>query len=137
MHLKKTEDPLELFEAWYALAREREPEFPDAAALATVSEHGMPSVRMVLIKQADADGIGTCRKANPDPFGRGYSAVKVGAVDARDSEQFIMQRLRHRISPHFAPEDRWRFRHSRYATRSSGSIAWSADPYAVATRHRM
>ena len=57
MHLKKLDNPLDLYREWYALAQDKEPEFPDAAALATVDERGMPSVRMVLVKKADEDGF--------------------------------------------------------------------------------
>ena len=57
MHLKKLDNPLDLYHEWHALAQEQEPEFPEAAALATVDEHGMPSVRMVLVKTADEDGF--------------------------------------------------------------------------------
>lgn len=57
MHLKKLDNPVDLYLEWYALAQDTEPEFPDAAALATVDEHGMPSVRMVLVKTADDNGF--------------------------------------------------------------------------------
>ncbi len=57
MHLKKLDNPLDLLREWYALAQKSEPEFPDAAALATVDDQGMPSVRMVLIKTLDDDGF--------------------------------------------------------------------------------
>lgn len=50
-------DPLELFHAWYAEAEAKEPHNPNAMALATVGADGMPSVRMVLLKGADAQGF--------------------------------------------------------------------------------
>jgi pyridoxamine 5'-phosphate oxidase len=43
-------DPLELFAAWYAEARQAEPNDSNAMALATASPDGAPSVRMVLLK---------------------------------------------------------------------------------------
>lgn len=50
-------DPLQTFHAWLADAcQQRLPE-PTAMALATVDETGLPSVRMVLLKQADERGF--------------------------------------------------------------------------------
>lgn len=43
-------DPFTLFEAWFAEAREAEPNDPNAMALATATSRGRPSVRMVLLK---------------------------------------------------------------------------------------
>src|SRR5579875_2861951 len=45
------EHPLELFDAWFAEAQESEPNDPNAAALATATPEGVPSVRMVLAKR--------------------------------------------------------------------------------------
>ena len=49
-------DPLRQFQRWYAEAHENERE-PDAMALATAGEDGMPSVRFVLLKAADESGF--------------------------------------------------------------------------------
>lgn len=49
-------DPFRQFQRWYAEAHENERE-PDAMALATAGEDGMPSVRFVLLKAADASGF--------------------------------------------------------------------------------
>ena len=57
MHLKKLDNPYDLFDQWYAMARKKEPDVPDAAALATADASGMPSVRMVLIKAVDENGF--------------------------------------------------------------------------------
>lgn len=43
-------DPFTLFEAWFAEAKEAEPNDPNAMALATATSRGQPSVRMVLLK---------------------------------------------------------------------------------------
>jgi len=43
-------DPFELFDKWFALARESEPNDANAMALATSTPTGSPSVRMVLLK---------------------------------------------------------------------------------------
>ena len=50
-------DPLPRFHAWLADARARKLPEPAAMALATVSADGSPSVRMVLLKHADAAGF--------------------------------------------------------------------------------
>jgi len=49
-------DPCSLFEEWFALAQQSEPNDPHAMALATVDEQGMPDVRMVLLNARDARG---------------------------------------------------------------------------------
>jgi pyridoxamine 5'-phosphate oxidase len=49
-------DPLPCFRAWFAEARLVEPNDPDATALATATPTGLPSVRMVLLKEITADG---------------------------------------------------------------------------------
>ncbi len=43
-------EPYALFDEWFALARESEPNDPNAMALATATPEGRPSVRMVLLK---------------------------------------------------------------------------------------
>ncbi|MBT2135211.1 pyridoxamine 5'-phosphate oxidase [Croceibacterium sp. LX-88] len=49
-------DPYELFESWFAEARASEPNDANAMALATASADGMPSVRMVLLKEHGPQG---------------------------------------------------------------------------------
>ena len=43
-------DPFQLFDEWFAMAREREPNDANAMALATAGSDGGPHVRMVLLK---------------------------------------------------------------------------------------
>jgi len=50
-------DPFALFEAWYAEARAGEPNDSNAMALATATPDGVPSVRMVLLKEHGPDGF--------------------------------------------------------------------------------
>jgi pyridoxamine 5'-phosphate oxidase len=50
-------DPLRQFGAWFDEAREAGVEAPEAMALATATADGRPSVRMVLLKQADEGGF--------------------------------------------------------------------------------
>ena len=50
-------EPLRLFAAWMEDAIRSEPAEPNAMALATVDADGLPDVRMVLLKGADARGF--------------------------------------------------------------------------------
>lgn len=49
-------DPFALFSSWFADATKSEPNDPNAMAIATVDESGLPNVRMVLLKDVDAAG---------------------------------------------------------------------------------
>ncbi|MBN9553564.1 MAG: pyridoxamine 5'-phosphate oxidase [Alphaproteobacteria bacterium] len=51
------DDPFALFASWLKDAEASEPNDPNAMALATVDAQGRPNVRMVLLKQADAEGF--------------------------------------------------------------------------------
>jgi pyridoxamine 5'-phosphate oxidase len=50
-------DPVRQFIAWFDEAASAGVSQPEAAAVATASHDGAPSVRMVLVKKADADGF--------------------------------------------------------------------------------
>jgi len=50
-HAIDADDPLELFDIWFEEAAKTELNDPNAAALATASGDGAPSVRMVLVKR--------------------------------------------------------------------------------------
>lgn len=50
-------DPITLFHNWMAEAEKSEPNDPNAAALATADARGVPSVRMVLLKDMDERGF--------------------------------------------------------------------------------
>ncbi|WP_288414136.1 pyridoxamine 5'-phosphate oxidase [uncultured Sphingomonas sp.] len=51
------DNPFALFDAWYAEAKDSEPNDPNAMALATVDAAGQSSVRMVLLKGHGPDGF--------------------------------------------------------------------------------
>ena len=51
------DDPFELFEKWFEVAKKKEINDPNALALGTASKDGVPSVRMVLLKGFDKDGF--------------------------------------------------------------------------------
>ena len=50
-------DPIQLFDQWFAEAREAEINDAEAMALGTADERGRPSVRMVLLKGHGPDGF--------------------------------------------------------------------------------
>jgi pyridoxamine 5'-phosphate oxidase len=66
-------EPLEQFRCWFAEAEQAGIRAPHAMALATAAADGAPSVRMVLLKGADADGFA---------FFTGYGSRKGGELDA-------------------------------------------------------
>jgi len=53
----ESDDPLVLFEAWFAEAKTAELNDPEAMALATVDATGLPDVRVVLMKEASERGF--------------------------------------------------------------------------------
>lgn len=54
---REMQDPFSLFQAWLAEAVAKEPNDPNAMALATADADGLPNVRMVLMKDADHRGV--------------------------------------------------------------------------------
>lgn len=50
-------NPLDLFQDWLTLAEDKEINDPNAMAVATVGEDGVPSLRMVLLKGYDENGF--------------------------------------------------------------------------------
>ena len=52
-----SDDPFALFQSWMQEAEKSEPGDPNAMALATADGDGVPNVRMVLLKGADAGGF--------------------------------------------------------------------------------
>jgi pyridoxamine 5'-phosphate oxidase len=106
-------DPVAQFQVWFAAAADAGVRMPDAAAVATAANDGTPSVRMVLVKQADENGFVfytnyESRKAhelavNPaaallfywDPLGRQVRIEGgVERVSARESEAYVRSRPR-------------------------------------------
>ena len=51
------DDPFQLFEEWFEVAKKKEINDPNALSLGTASKEGVPSVRMVLLKGFDKDGF--------------------------------------------------------------------------------
>lgn len=57
MGFTERDDPLALFAEWLKDAEKSEPNDPNAMALATVDEEGLPNVRMVLMKDFSESGF--------------------------------------------------------------------------------
>ena len=55
--LKDLDNPIDLFEDWFNEAKKTEINDPNALALATVGKNGIPSVRMVLLKDFNEKGF--------------------------------------------------------------------------------
>ena len=78
---KLAENPFTLFERWFAEARDAEINDPDAMALCSVDATGMPSVRMVLLKEFDERGF---------VFFTNYESRKAGELLATGNAAFVM-----------------------------------------------
>ncbi len=106
-------DPLRQFATWFAHAAAAGVRAPEAAALATATPDGAPSVRIVLVKEAQADGFvfysnyasrkGQELAANPrgallfywDPLGRQVRVEgQVSRTSAAESAAYVHSRPR-------------------------------------------
>jgi pyridoxamine 5'-phosphate oxidase len=81
MNIAAGTDPFSLFQSWYDEAVAAEVNDPDAMALATVDKGGMPSVRMVLLKEWAPDGF---------VFYTNYESRKSGELDANGKAAFCI-----------------------------------------------
>lgn len=66
-------DPIDLFRSWFEAARESGILLPESTALATATAEGVPSVRMVLLKDVDDRGF---------VFFTNYGSRKAGELEA-------------------------------------------------------
>jgi pyridoxamine 5'-phosphate oxidase len=66
-------DPLELFKSWFEAAREAGVLLPESVTLATATPDGIPSARMVLLKDVDEHGF---------VFFTNYGSQKARELDA-------------------------------------------------------
>ena len=74
-------DPFVLFKQWFDEAQETEINDPDAIALASVDKTGMPSVRMVLLKEILPEGF---------VFYTNYTSRKSGELLATGKAAFVL-----------------------------------------------
>ncbi|MDO9637899.1 MAG: pyridoxamine 5'-phosphate oxidase [Pseudotabrizicola sp.] len=75
------DDPFAIARAWMAEAEAREPNDPNAIALATVDPDGMPNVRMVLLKEIEDDAF---------VFYTNYQSKKAVEIEASGKAAFVM-----------------------------------------------
>ncbi len=124
-------NPLVLFNAWLAEAEASELNDPNAAALATASAAGEPSVRMVLVKRADERGFSFFTNAES---AKGEQL----AANARAALCFHWKSLRRQVRvagrvTEMAPEDVDSYFHSR-GRRSQIGAAVSSQSRPLASR---
>ena len=74
-------DPFEIAGRWLKQAEESEPNDPNAIALATVDQQGMPNVRMVLLKEIEPDAF---------LFYTNYESAKAAELDSAGKAAFVM-----------------------------------------------
>lgn len=74
-------DPFEIARAWLAEAETSEPNDPNAIALATVDEDGLPNARMVLLKEIEADAF---------LFYTNYGSAKAREIAASGKAAFVL-----------------------------------------------
>ncbi|MDP1670342.1 pyridoxamine 5'-phosphate oxidase [Phaeovulum sp.] len=75
------DDPFAIARDWLAEAKRSEPNDPDAIALATVDATGLPNVRMVLLKEIEADAF---------VFYTNYESVKAREIAAAGKAAFVL-----------------------------------------------
>jgi len=74
-------DPFEIARQWLKTAEEKEVNDPNAIALATVDADGLPNVRMVLLKEIEADAF---------VFYTNYTSAKGLEIEASGKAAFVM-----------------------------------------------
>ncbi|MBA3910565.1 MAG: pyridoxamine 5'-phosphate oxidase [Rhodobacter sp.] len=74
-------DPFALAQSWLAEAEPVEPNDPNAIALATVDSDGLPNVRMVLLKEIEADAF---------VFYTNYGSKKGREIEASGKAAFVL-----------------------------------------------
>lgn len=75
------EDPFAIARRWLEEATASEPNDPNAIALATVDPDGLPNVRMVLLKEIEADAF---------VFYTNYESAKAVEIDGAGKAAFVM-----------------------------------------------
>lgn len=73
--------PFEIAQRWLSEAEQTEPNDPNAIALSTVDADGLPNVRMVLLKEIEAEGF---------VFYTNYNSAKSTEIEAAGKAAFVM-----------------------------------------------
>jgi pyridoxamine 5'-phosphate oxidase len=117
------EDPFEIARSWMVEAEASEVNDPNAIALATVDAHGLPNVRMVLLKEIEQDAF---------VFYSNYESVKAAELDTAGKAAFVLHwkslgrqvRVRGHVSREDGPKA-----DAYYASRSLKSRlgAWASE----------
>lgn len=94
------DDPFAIARSWLAEAEEKDPNDPNAIALATVDAQGMPNARMVLLKEIeDASFV----------FYTNYESVKAQEISSAGTAAFVLHwkslRRQIRVRGHVKRED--------------------------------
>jgi pyridoxamine 5'-phosphate oxidase len=79
-------DPFAIARAWLTEAEAQEPNDPNAIALATVDDQGMPNVRMVLLKDIETEGEG----GGAFVFYTNYGSKKGQEIAASGKAAFVL-----------------------------------------------
>ncbi|WP_374427210.1 pyridoxamine 5'-phosphate oxidase [Tabrizicola sp.] len=79
-------DPFVLAQSWLTEAEASEPNDPNAIALATVDDQGMPNVRMVLLKEIEVGGEG----GGAFVFYTNYTSKKGQEIAASGKAAFVL-----------------------------------------------
>lgn len=117
------DDPFAIAQRWLGEAEASEVNDPNAMALATVDRDGMPNVRMVLLKEIEADAF---------VFYTNYTSVKAAEITEAGKVAFVLHwkslhrqvRVRGEVSREDGPQA-----DAYYASRSLKSRlgAWASD----------
>lgn len=75
------DDPFVIARTWLRAAESSEPNDPNAMALATVDGKGLPNVRMVLLKEIEADAF---------VFYTNYESAKAGEIEGSGKAAFVL-----------------------------------------------
>jgi pyridoxamine 5'-phosphate oxidase len=75
------DDPVALVQSWLTEAEASEPNDPNAIALSTVDADGLPNVRMVLLKEIEADAF---------VFYTNYESAKATELDGAGKAAFLL-----------------------------------------------
>lgn len=80
------DNPFAIAQAWMTEAEPLEPNDPNAIALATVDEGGLPNARMVLLKEIETTGIG----GGGFVFYTNYTSKKGREIEASGKAAFVL-----------------------------------------------